>query len=256
MPETPAKPAKAEPTITALQLDLSRLVGRTIHVYSNQVPGKAMATKVLSYTARELLVSSAGGDGMIENLVSKQKVILQFPYKGQTISVRASLKRSQGGRCYFVMGDEVVPLSQRRFHRIRRICAVNLAPVPAASFGTFDVSRLRWMRTDTVNFSSGGVMLNMSSFIPEGTYMLLHVELPDTDLLPDLVLAQVRHCFQAELALYKVGVEFLVREACEKQLPAGKRRLLPSTALSYSAQAREQLNNDVRAWMQNAPNMD
>jgi hypothetical protein len=215
-----------------------------------------MQTKVLAYTAKELQVNHAGAGGMIENLVSKQKVVLQFPYKGQLISVRADLRRSQGGRCYFVLSEQVVPLSQRRFYRMRLVRPVNLAPVPAASFAKFDVARLRWMRTDTVNFSSGGVMLNMSSFIQAGTFLLMHVEMADTELLPDLLLAQVRHCFQAELALYKVGVEFVVRESREKRLPAGRLRQLPSAALRYSAKAREQLNNNVRAWMQNNTHMD
>lgn len=256
MPAGDVKTMPEADRVQAVQLDLSRLVGHTIKVFSDQMPGREMVTKVLACAAQELQVNNSGSDGLLKNLVNKKPVVLQFPYKGQAISVRATLKRGQGGRCYFELSKQVMPLSQRRFYRVRLVGPVNLAPVPSATVARLDVSRLRWMRTDTVNFSSGGVMLNMSSFVQEGVCMLLHVDVPGADLLPDLLLAQVRHCHQVDFALYKIGVEFLVRESCRKRLSANRLRQLPPVTLTYSVRNREQLNNTVRAWMQNDNQMD
>src|SRR5690606_21248548 len=92
--------------VATADLDFSRLVGRHIPVFSEQFPGKKMSTKVLAYAEGELLVNSAGNDGLIDSLIDRQTLIVQFPYKGQEISVRARIKRTQAGRCYFVLGSQ------------------------------------------------------------------------------------------------------------------------------------------------------
>ena len=82
----------------AVFVDVSRLVGYEIKMYTEQLPGKQLCCKVVSALGQKITVDSGGAFGVIGNLVSPQKVILQFPYKGQDIAVRAQLKRSCGGR--------------------------------------------------------------------------------------------------------------------------------------------------------------
>ena len=246
----------AESGVAAVNLEFSCLVGRVISVYSEQFPGKKMSTKVLAFAEGELLVSGSGGDGLIDSLVERQTLVLQFPYKGQDISVRAKIKRTQAGRCYFVLDNQVVPLNQRRFDRMKMIRPINLAPFPALASSRLEIAKLRWMQTSTENFSSGGTLINLSSFIQPNVYMLIQVDLPEDDLLPSLLLAQVRHCYQAELATFKIGVEFLVGETCSKVLPAHRLQQLPSTVTTYTAKEREKLNTIVRAWMLNKRDME
>lgn len=248
--------APGERGVATVDLDFSHLVGRQIALYSEQFPGKRMTTKVLAYAEGELLVNNAGQDGLVDTLVDRQTLIVQFPYKGQEISVRVKIKRTQAGRCYFVLGKQVVPLNQRRFDRITMVRPVSLAPLPALSSTRLDIARLRWMETDTVNFSSGGVLVSMSSFIQQNQFLLMHVELPEEHLLPGLLLAQVRHCYQAELAAFKIGVEFVIRETSTRSLPADRLQQLPSSVTSYTAKEREKLNTVVRAWMQNNQDRD
>lgn len=242
--------------VAAVGLDFSHLVGRQIAVFSEQFPGKRMTTKVLAYAEGELLVNTAGEDGLIDSLVDRQTLIVQFPYKGQQISVRVKIKRTQAGRCYFVLGTQVVPLNQRRFERISLVRPVNLAPLPALATSKLDIAKLRWMQTETVNFSSGGALINMSSFIQQNMFMLVHLDMPKEDMLPSLLLAQVRHCYQAELAAFKIGVEFMIRELCARALPPDRLQQLPASVTSYTATQREKLNSVVRAWMQNNQDME
>ena len=235
-------------SIQALRLDLSILVGNVISVYSDQFPGHVLETKVLSYVNRELLVNSGGSNGKIGNLVSRQQVVLQFPYKGQRIAVRAEFQRSKGGRCYFTLNEDVTPLAQRRFRRYPLVTSVDLASYPVNAFGKVELSRLRWLKTDTVNFSSGGALLTITSVLQEGTYLLMHFNLQE-DWLPSLILAQVRHTYQVDHARFRTGVEFMVREVCNERVRHARLQELPPTVYSYRSNDRERLNQLLQARM-------
>ncbi len=232
------------------RLELTRLVGQSVKLYSKQFPGRTLRSKVLSAGNHRILVKSGGPSDLLISLVNHQKVIVQFPYKGQEISVNARLKRSDGGRCYFEFDERAVPLSQRRFLRLRRDCLVKLAAISVKANYRQKLSNLRWVESNTDNFSSGGLLLNVPGFLENGVTLLLNVDIED-DLFPPLVLGRVRYCYQDEEAGFKAGVEFLVKDMVNRLLPRSVLGQLPTIVLNYSVTAREKLNRKlqvVRPW--------
>lgn len=237
------------PEIDALRLDLSTLVGYDLEIYSQQFPGKQLTTRVMACAGREIQISNAGGDGLVDNLVSRQTLVVKFRYKGQHIAVRARLKRTLGGRSFLELDERVVPLAQRRFFRVPLMRPVDLAAYPTRTFAPVDIAKLRWLKTETVNFSSGGALVHLSSYVQPDILLLMHFDLPQK-FLPDLVLARVRHCFQLDFSRYNVGVEFVVREASARHVSNRRLPYLPETVFKYTSTDRERKNYEIQAWMQ------
>jgi hypothetical protein len=244
MSEVRTVEAQEDIHIDSRQLNLSGLVGREISVFSTQYPGKELKTKVLAYAGDEIQINAAGGDGRIGSLVGPQTVTIRFIYKGEEVSVRADVKRSQGGRCFLRLDRKVVPLSRRRFHRVRMESNVSLAAYPTASFKAVDIKKLRWVQTRTINFSSGGAMIPLGNYLQPDVLLLMHIDLEDP-LLPEFVLARVCHCYQTELNQYIIGVEFIVRENWERRPDREKLVALPRAVFSYTAVSRARLNQKV-----------
>lgn len=240
------------PIIDGSKLDLSYLVGREVGLYCDQFPGKELKGRVHSAQDRQLEIEAGGRQQHLDNLVNNQTVILQFPYKGQTVSVRALLRRTSGGRCLFIMEEKIVPLSQRRHRRIELKRNAKLAALPISTFVRAKLPHLRWLETTTLNFSSGGTLLEIPSYLEKGVYLLVHVDVKNS-LLPMLVLAQVRHCFSTEGGKFSTGVEFVVRETAHKVVPPTAAKELPPASLSYSVIDREKLNKVVQGWTTDSP---
>ncbi len=242
-------PQLASQTVSILGelLDLSYLVGREINLFSEQCPGKEMRTRVVSITGRQMLVDGIGRQNALENLVNNQHVVIQFPYKGQDVSVKAILKRTAGGRCTFHIDEKVVPLSQRRHRRVELSTEVRLAPFPMSTFSRKNLARLRWIGTSTQNFSSGGVLLDVPGYLERDVYLLMNICLKES-VFPSLILGQVRHCHPTQENKYRVGVEFVTKEVAGRILPPTTARELPPVVFSYSVIDRERLNKVIQAW--------
>ncbi|MEW6050501.1 MAG: PilZ domain-containing protein [Candidatus Zixiibacteriota bacterium] len=233
--------------INVSALDLSSLVGREIKLFSEQFPGKEIMSRVVLAQERELLIDSGGKSTQIDNLVHGQTVILQFAYRGQAVSVKASLRRSSGNRCHLILDDRVTPLCQRKFRRIPIERAVRLAAFPPLTFRRKNLSRLRWIETHLINFSSGGALVTIPGYLERGVYLLVSIDLGQ-GAFPPMVLGQVRHCYAIENGAFHVGMEFVVSEVGKRQLPPPAMKELPAVVLSYDARQRESLNKKLLAW--------
>ena len=104
--------------ISSEQLDLSTVVGHDVTIYSRQFPGKPLQSKVVLVTKNILSVDRSGSGGQIDSLVNNQRITVKLDYKGQPVALAAVLKRSSGGRCNILLGDNVTLLARRRFTRI------------------------------------------------------------------------------------------------------------------------------------------
>jgi c-di-GMP-binding flagellar brake protein YcgR len=236
-----------EEAISTRVLDFAELVGKRVTVHSEQYPDRPLEARVLSYTGSDFEVSS--GDAFMSNLVNRQSVVLKFDYKGQTVAVTASVKRSAGGRLYLTPHQSAIPLNRRRFARIELSRPVHLAACPLSSSTRIDLSKLRWLETETLNFSSGGALIRMASAVSPGIYFLIHVDVKD-GAMPDMILAVVRHCYQNDITSHLVGVEFIVREALPSDLIDLHRDELPTMIFKYTAKDRDRLNDAVQGWTQ------
>ena len=227
------------------RLELTALVGQVVKLYSRQFAGRALGGKVISAGDQRILVAPGGPLDPLTSLVNHQKVVVQFPYKGQEISVNAWLKRSDGGRCYFEFDTKVVPLSQRRFLRVPQECMVRLAAVSLKTSYRQKLGNLRWIESNTDNFSSGGVLLNVPGYLENGVTLLLNIDARE-ELLPPLVMGRVRYCYQDDDSGYKAGVEFLVKEVTTRLLPPPMLAKLPPVVLNYTVATREKLNRKLQ----------
>jgi hypothetical protein len=244
MTEAEAKAATSQ-CFSLGRLDTSEMVGRSVVLFTEQFPGRMLKSRVLSAASGQVELDSGARFAAIENLVNHQEVVLQFVYRGQEISVKSQLRRSAGGRCFLQMDGQVLPLSQRRFHRAHISVPVRLAAYPQVSFRRTDLSRLRWIKTDTINISSGGSLLEVPSLLQADVLLMLNLDLERIPL-PQLLLGRVRHCFATDTQAFHAGVEFVVRDDARRLFSPSRRRELPTAIFNYSRADREVLNRRIK----------
>ncbi|UCE23380.1 MAG: PilZ domain-containing protein [Candidatus Zixiibacteriota bacterium] len=238
---------KASISIDAV--DLSSLVGREIVLFTEQFQGKPLSTKVIMVNNGILSVDRSGHSGMIDTLINNQKTIVQFTLKGQRISVDAKLKRTGGGKCCLELGEKLVPLSRRKFKRYDWACPVRCAVLPPSNVDAHRLARLRWIETDSVNFSSGGVLVCLPKQLTSKSYLLLNIDTNEIEF-PTLVIGQVRYSYPIDSFRFKIGIEFIVNDVKEKHFAPAIIKKLPRAVFEYSASRRSELNRELAVHMQ------
>ena len=228
-------------------LELSQLVGIRITVFSDQFPGKELMIRIVSCSGRRLMAENGQQNEIVENLVNNQEVVLQFPYRGQDISVKAKLRRTGGGRCSFELDEHATPLSHRRFYRVQIESPVNLAPYPLIGMHNRKLNELRWMATTASSLSAGGTLLSVPTLLPESIRLLINLQ-QDYFKFPTLVLAQVRHTYQYDDIQCRAGVEFITREKANRMYSPNQISELPPVSISYSNTRREFMDRAIREW--------
>ena len=249
MASSPEQTKLKSPTVEASRFDFSLLVGHELTLFSEQFPGKPLKSKVILASDGELSIDRSGGSGLIDNLVSNQKITMRVTYKGQQINVPATLKRSDGGKCRVIIGNKVVPLSRRRFTRVCLSRPVKLAVIPVSTFNRNKLERLRWLETVTVNISGGGVLIDFSSGLEKPSYLFLNIDLAEFPF-PPLVLGQVVYSLPRDNDHFHIGLEFIVREARENHFAFTILKEFPQVVFQYGKQERVELNNKITAWTQ------
>lgn len=242
--------AKKEQNISAevyssLMNNLNSLVGRNILIQSEQFQGQPIKSKVVLVNDKTISVDRSGGQGLIEELLNNQDVIVQFDYKGQRISVNAKVTRSVKGRCSLTLGEKFVPLSRRRHVRFDKHLITRCAALPLASANTIGLARLRWLETDTVNVSCGGTMLKLPSNLSTDTYLLINLQAQHLGY-PNLIIGQVRHCNPADSYNYLVGVEFIPFEEKENHFPSITLKRLPAAAFEYDQNKMRLIDRNLK----------
>ena len=236
--------------IDASCFDFSLLVGREVTLFSSQFPGKPLKSRVVLANNQEISLDRSGGSSLIDNLVSNQKITVRMGYKGQQLTIPATLKRGDGGKCRIVLGKKVVPLSRRRFTRAVITRPVKLAAVPISTFHRNKLGRLRWMETVTVDISGGGALIDFSNSLVSPTYLFLHIELEEV-FFPSLVLGHVLYSLPRDKSNYHIGLEFIIREDREKHFPPSTLKQLPMVVFEFGKNERIELNKRIFAWKQN-----
>lgn len=233
----------SDPTLDfkSIRLDVAGLVGHSISLFSDQYPGRELSVRVLSVQQATMLIDGAGSRSAMDNMVNNSQVTIRFMYRDQLISVRAHFKRSQGGRLSLQLDEQVTPLMQRKFTRVAMVATVNLAPLPKVSYGNRQLSQLRWLQTQSINFSAGGVLLSIPSFLEQKVLVLCNLAIEKLEL-PTLVIGQVRHCRQADPGHFHTGIEFMTNERIHELLPADRVRELPRAPFDFTSELRKKLN--------------
>lgn len=233
-------------------LDLGQLVGRKVTIFSRQYPGRPLTARVVQTAGDKLALERVAGNALLDNLVSNQKVVMQFMYKQEEVATTAVFRRTNGGRSTVMVGSTATPLRRRRFVRVKSHRPVNLAVLPTGSFQKHKLPYLRWLQTDLVDFASGGVLFDINSVMHDGTYLFVNVEL-ESQTFPPLLIGSVRHCLPLEAGHFRVGLEFIVAEQRNKHFSKPLLKNLPPSAFEYSYLHRKSLNGHISAWMQQNP---
>lgn len=237
------------------ELDFGQLVGRYVTIFSDQYPGQPLKARVVQTDGAYLALERAGADRLLDNLVNNQMIVVRFDYKQEQVCLSAQLRKRHGGKINVVMGDSVTPLVRRRFVRAPSRGTINLAVLPAGRFQRSKLPRLRWIQTELVDFSSGGALFDVNSYLQDSTYLFVNIGL-ESHPFPPLVMGAVRHCHQHDPGHFHVGLEFVVKEQCKRHFPQPLLNDLPPSAFDYGNVERKELDDYISAWMQeheNAP---
>ncbi len=235
-------------------LEISLIVGRSVVLLSDQMPGKPLQAKVIQAGRMSLSIDRGGQEGLIDSLVSDQDVTVRFNYKGQLVSVPAVFKKSATGKGSLVLGVRATALTRRRFARLNLVQPVKLAMLPSPPPQQHKIARLRWLETDTINCSSGGMLIDLSSFLEELCYLIMNIQL-GRSLMPPLLLGQVRHCQESGIGHFHIGVEFIIDDVKTRHFPLSTLKNLPPVVFEYTAVRRDELNRQLSAQVQNSSRM-
>lgn len=237
------------PAFDINQFDFSTLVGYKVTIYAEQFPGKPLPSRVIVANGHSLSIDRSGAAGLIDTLVNNQQVTVQVSYKGEPVSVHAAVKRSEGGTCRLDLGDTVVPLYRRRYRRLPLNRKVRMAIIPKAAFSNRGLANLRWIETDTINISGGGMLLSYSTALSHPTCLLANIADPDVEF-PSLMVGQVRYSLAVDTGRWHVGIEFIPREAHDNHFSLTTVDQLPKAILAYDETMRDNLDRKFRAWTQ------
>jgi len=132
---------------------------------------------------------------------------------------------------------------------------VKCAVLPSADFNARHISRLRWIETDSINFSSGGVLLSLSRNLSCDSYLLLNIDIHDFEF-PALVVGQVRYCYPIDKFRFNVGIEFIVGDLKEKHFAPSTIKGMPPVVFEYTASRRKELNKELAVRMHELTNKE
>ncbi len=241
---------KQVPKATAVEvskIDVTLLAGRPVMLFCEQFPGKPMKAHVALANDHELFVCRSHSGQPIDNLVTNQKVVFRVTYKGQELSIPGLLKSADSNRYRVALGKKLMPLMRRQFTRITYTSPVTLATVSATTFRRSRLSRLRWLKTETVDISSGGTLIDFSTCLINPTFLLFHLETTEFSF-PALLLARVLYSLPRENGSFHVGLEFIIREEYPRYFPPATIKELPAVAREYGDQKRLELNQEIQVW--------
>lgn len=238
-------------TFDLARLNLSQLVGYPISVFSEQFAGKELTTRILSVQQNQVLIDAGAHQGMIDSLVGNQLLTVRLSYKGQPIAIQATLRKSNGGRTYLVLEERVSPVARRQFTRMLLVQEVKLATLPLLSLAPRKLSSLRWVQTESVDFSSGGVRVSVPSSLQRDCTVLITIALqrPQLDSFPKFLLAQVRHSFSNDNRLFQSGMQFFTSDQITRQFPPDRLADLPESIARYRPEDRRQFNEVITTLM-------
>ncbi|MCK4605996.1 MAG: PilZ domain-containing protein [candidate division Zixibacteria bacterium] len=252
-PSTPGSEREYQEFDTS-SLEISLMVGRRVVLLCDQMPGKPLQAKVIQADQMSMSIDRGGEEGLIDSLVSDQDVTVRFNYKGQQISVPAVFKKSAVGKSSLILGPRAMALTRRRFTRLNLVQPVKLAMLPSPPPPSNRISRLRWLETDTINCSGGGMLIDLSSVLDKLSYLIMNIQL-DRSLMPPLLLGQVRHCQQSGIGHFHIGVEFIVDNLKTEHFSPSALKRLPPALFEYTAAIRDELNRQLTVQVQNSNRM-
>lgn len=136
---------------------------------------------------------------------------------------------------------------RRRSIRMRMNRMAGFAPLPKKLEEDLTMSDLQWRATSTVNFSSGGALMELDDRFDVDDLLLIHLDMGDL-FFPPFALGRVSYTQEIESGRYRTGVMFITDEDKEEYLPAEVVERLPGEVFDYQGERSCQIETTIAAW--------
>ncbi|HDL03585.1 MAG TPA: hypothetical protein ENH25_05585 [candidate division Zixibacteria bacterium] len=227
--------------IYSAEMDCSELVGRQVKMKTNQFPGKVLTTRIVGVNGAKLLMDRSGSSGLVADLIHNQDVEVHLSYKGEPVVFCSKIAVPHKGKLQIPLAETVFPVVHREFQRVEIEKGIKLACFDSTHITVVRLNRLRWIETNTINISAGGVLVEMPIHISEDYYMIVHLGFVEASI-PELIVGRVRHCRPGRNNHFNTGVEFIVKENYQRVLPRSMIRNLPIRLFDFDESSRLSLN--------------
>ncbi|MCP4704950.1 MAG: hypothetical protein GY865_10095 [candidate division Zixibacteria bacterium] len=218
--------------INSTQIDYSILLGKRIKIITEQFPGIALSTRIVSAADNKLVLDKSGSNGKISQLIQKQNAHIQFEYKGQNIAFASSIVTSDNGRIMIPIVDSLNPMVRRKFVRFELNRAIRLTHFEERNIISARLNKLKWFETTISNIGGGGVLANMPNLLNDENFILMNIELDNLEF-PPLILGRVCHTQRGNNNKIITGIEFIPKENASNMISASLFRNLPEAIFQF-----------------------
>jgi len=233
-----------QPLIDKEAINHNDFMGCELKIQSEQFPGILLTTKVVGIYEDNLLIDRSGSNGLVDDLINNQKILVHVVYKGEPVVFDSKIVSPMKGRMYIPLSQNLRPEINRAFERVALQTDVRLAYFNNASISTARLSHLKWIETKSINVSGGGVMVELPIDLTSDYYLIMHLGLNHHEI-PQLLLGQVRHSNSVGNK-YSVGVEFIIKETYKSFLPMSLIRNLPKKIFEFGEIGRKKLDGIIK----------
>lgn len=175
---------------------------------------------------------------MVLVLVQGDDAVYQF---------RSKMKKfaSENSSRYILSPPTSVRRVQRRqFVRIDFVTKVRYCPVREIDGDEFDLEKIAWKETASINLSGGGLCMEIAEGIDLGDALLMQVDVLKRLELPEMIVGVVRR-LEYNHGATRGGIEFLLRSTLTKHLGMPEIRRLPREVQDFDDRAQNELINFV-----------
>ncbi|MEE9442122.1 MAG: PilZ domain-containing protein [candidate division Zixibacteria bacterium] len=198
--------------------------------------------KILSVDDNQLQINlpkNIDGNGYLR---TSARVLVNFVLNGVLYESGADYIADNNAARILIIDSDIIKANRRLTQRLPLIIETVYTPISDLSMSSGQFSHLRWKKCQTVDFSSGGILLSTSLQADVGSYFLLNLEI---DMLagPLFVFGQVR--WSAKLGYGKsgcsCGIMFITADNLHNHFSRQARTALPPIMLAFTNQKQQEL---------------
>ncbi len=221
-------------------IDLNALLGHKVTVLLARNENKSQQFKVLRVSGNKITLDNRKMDDDYSYFNYDNEVKVLFYYKEQRFAVDATCTFSFSKRL-LILRNRITPLNRRRFPRFNISSKVEVAILPKRNFSTEEIVNFKWFKSDTVDISSGGLMLTIRNLLNSNSYLIVNSNLQEY-LIPEILVAQIKYNFRNHNNKSSIGMEFILNEDKQKHFSESFFSSLPEELFKYDKLTRDLVN--------------
>ena len=221
-------------------IDLNALLGHKVRVSLSGDDSRSQLFKVIRISANKITLDSRILDEEFSAFNSENQVKVLFSYKNQKFTAEATCTFIHGKRM-LILKNRITTLNRRRFSRFNIEAGVEFAILPKRNFSSEEITNFKWFKSQTIDISSGGMMLSIRNFLNSNSYLILNSNLKEY-LIPETVVAQIKYNFRNINSKNSIGMEFILNEDKEKHFPDTSFSAMPRELFKYDKLTRDLIN--------------